>query len=60
MDKFTTLCWKCRAILADVYDIELYDASPLMAKKCEHCGKKFGLLYCRIRNKAKSNKKPGQ
>ena len=54
MDKFITLCWDCQQIIGEFYRLDAYDtktAKPEEKKKCENCGKEWGLKLCRVRSK---------
>ena len=52
MDKFITLCWECRKLMRDAFDVYEYD-SRFVKDKCENCGKQILLKYCRVLNKPK-------
>lgn len=53
MDKLITLCWNCRCLFKESYDVEAYTTKMVTKEKCENCGSKYSLTLCRVKNKEK-------
>lgn len=51
MDKLITLCWDCRCLFKESYNVETYMTKMVPKPKCENCGGKYGLSLCRVKNK---------
>ncbi len=51
MDKLITLCWDCRCLMKEHYDVETYMTKQVTVHKCEQCGKKYDLMLCRVKSK---------
>lgn len=51
MDKLITLCFECRCLMKEHYDLEVYQSKMMPLVKCENCGKKYDLLVCRVKTK---------
>ena len=51
MNKLMTLCYNCRQLIRESYDVEPYMTKMVPIQKCEYCGKKYDLLLCRVKSK---------
>lgn len=51
MNKLMTLCYDCRTLIKEHYDVDIYPTKIVQPLKCENCGKKYDLMLCRVKSK---------